>query len=212
MSERIFIGVAWPYANGSLHLGQIAGANLPPDIFARYHRSKGNEVVMVSGSDQHGTPTTIKAEQEGKTPAEIAAYYQQEFQDCWKKLGISFDLYTTTGTPNHAEVAQDIFLTLLNKDYIYKKAVSQAYCSSCQRFLEGKCLQKTNASVPANAKSICFFKKKYPVPNFFKASAELALYTMTTPMPTRNRTGNKIVTSYPAGDCIGLFSIMPMYL
>jgi len=135
MSERIFIGVAWPYANGSLHLGQIAGANLPPDIFARYHRSKGNEVVMVSGSDQHGTPTTIKAEQEGKTPAEIAAYYQQEFQDCWERFGISFDLYTTTGTANHAEVAQDIFLTLLNKEYIYKKAVSQAYCSSCQRFL-----------------------------------------------------------------------------
>ncbi len=135
MSERIFIGVAWPYANGSLHLGQIAGAYLPADIFARYHRIKGNEVVMVSGSDQHGTPTTIKAEQEGKTPAEIAAYYQQEFQDCWQKLGISFDLYTTTGTANHAEVVQDIFLTLLNKGYIYKNAVSQAYCPSCQRFL-----------------------------------------------------------------------------
>ena len=71
MSERIFIGVAWPYANGSIHLGTIAGANLPPDIFVRYHRTKGNEVIMVSGSDQHGTPTTIKAEQEGKTPAEI---------------------------------------------------------------------------------------------------------------------------------------------
>jgi methionyl-tRNA synthetase len=135
MSERILIGVAWPYANGSLHLGQIAGAYLPPDIFARYHRTKGNEVVMVSGSDQHGTPTAIKAEQEGKAPAEIAAYYQQEFQDCWEKFGISFDLFTTTGTANHTEVAQDIFLTLLNKGYVYKKAVSQAYCSDCQRFL-----------------------------------------------------------------------------
>ena len=61
MSERIFIGVAWPYANGSLHLGQIAGAYLPADIFARYHRLKGNEVLMLSGSDQHGTPITIKA-------------------------------------------------------------------------------------------------------------------------------------------------------
>ena len=60
MSERIFIGVAWPYANSPLHIGQIAGAYLPPDIFARYHRTKGNEVLMVSGSDQHGTPITIK--------------------------------------------------------------------------------------------------------------------------------------------------------
>jgi methionyl-tRNA synthetase len=135
MSERIFIGVAWPYANGSIHIGQIAGAYLPADIFARYHRTKGNEVVMVSGSDQHGTPTTIKAEQEGKTTAEIAAYYQQEFLDCWQKFGISFDLYTTTGTANHAEVAQNIFLTLLNKGYVYKNTVSQAYCPSCQRFL-----------------------------------------------------------------------------
>jgi hypothetical protein len=78
MSERIFIGVAWPYANGSLHLGQIAGAYLPADIFARYHRTKGNEVLMVSGSDQHGTPITIKAEQEGKTPKEIADFYYRE--------------------------------------------------------------------------------------------------------------------------------------
>ena len=144
MSERIFIGVAWPYANGSLHLGQIAGAYLPPDIFARYHRLKGNEVLMVSGSDAHGTPTTIKAEQEGKSPAEIADYYQQEFLDCWQKLGISFDLYTTTDTANHAEVAQDIFLTLVNKGYAYKSTVSQAYCPKCQRFrpdryVEGTC-------------------------------------------------------------------------
>ena len=143
MSEKIFIGVAWPYANGSLHLGQIAGAYLPPDIFARYHRTKGNEVLMVSGSDQHGTPTTIKAEQEGKTPAEIVAFYQREFLDCWQKFGISFDLYTTTGTANHAEVVQDIFLTLLNKDYIYKDTVSQAFCPKCQRFLPDRYIEGT---------------------------------------------------------------------
>jgi len=143
MSERIFIGVAWPYANGSLHIGQIAGAYLPADIFARYHRLKGNEVLMVSGSDKHGTPTTIRAEQEGKTPEEIAEYYQQEFLDCWQKFGISFDLYTTTGTKNHAEVAQDIFLNLLEKDYLYRDTVSQAYCSSCQRFLPDRYIEGT---------------------------------------------------------------------
>jgi methionyl-tRNA synthetase len=135
MSERIFIGVAWPYANGSLHLGQIAGAYLPADIFARYHRTRGNDVLMVSGSDQHGTPITIKAEQTGKKPKEIADYYQREFLDCWQKLGISFDLYTTTGTRNHAEVAQDIFLKLLEKGYLYRDTVSQLYCPRCQRFL-----------------------------------------------------------------------------
>ncbi len=143
MRERIFIGVAWPYANGSLHLGQIAGAYLPADIFARYHRIKGNEVLMVSGADQHGTPITIKAEQEGKTPAEIAAYYQQEFLDSWQKLGISFDLFTTTGTANHAEVTQDIFLTLLNNGYIYRNTVSQAFCPHCQRFLPDRYINGT---------------------------------------------------------------------
>jgi len=143
MSERIFIGVAWPYANSPLHLGQIAGAYLPPDIFARYHRTKGNEVLMVSGSDQHGTPITIRAEQEGKAPAEIASKYHQQFLSSWRQLGISFDLFTTTGTTNHAEVAQDIFLTLLNKDYIYKATVSQPFCSNCRRFLPDRYIEGT---------------------------------------------------------------------
>ena len=144
MTERIHIGVAWPYANGPLHLGHIAGAYLPADIFARYHRLKGNDVLMVSGSDEHGTPITIRAEQESKSPQEIVAKYHQQFLDCWQKLGISFDLFTTTDTENHAEVTQDIFLTLLNNGYIYKDKMLQAYCPKCQRFLpdryvEGVC-------------------------------------------------------------------------
>ena len=143
MSERIFIAVAWPYADGPLHLGHIAGAYLPPDIFARYHRTKGNEVLMVSGSDQHGTPITIKAEQEGKKPGEIAAQYHQQFLDSWQRFGISFDLFTTTGTANHAQVSQDIFLTLLNKGYIYKSTVSQPYCPHCQRFLPDRYVEGT---------------------------------------------------------------------
>ncbi|MCK5212542.1 MAG: class I tRNA ligase family protein, partial [Dehalococcoidia bacterium] len=89
MTERIHVGVAWPYANGSLHLGQIAGAYLPADIFARYNRIIGNEVLMVSGSDQHGAPITIRAEKENTTPGAIAAKYHAEFMDCWEKLGIS---------------------------------------------------------------------------------------------------------------------------
>ena len=143
MSERIFIGVAWPYANGYLHLGHIAGAYLPADIFARYHRTKGNEVLMVSGSDQHGTPITLKAEQEGKTPRDIIEFYQREYLECWGKLGISFDLYTGTDTPNHTEVAQDIFLKLKEKGYLYLNKVSQMYCPKCQRFLADRYVEGT---------------------------------------------------------------------
>ena len=143
MPERIFIGVAWPYANGPLHLGQIAGAYLPADIFARYHRIKGNEVLMVSGSDQHGTPVTLRAEKEGKSPEEVVSHYHQGFLDCWEKLGISFDLFTTTGTLNHAQVVHDLFLTLLDKGYIYKDKMVLPYCSNCRRFLPDRYVEGT---------------------------------------------------------------------
>jgi len=143
MGERIFIGVAWPYANGSLHLGQIAGAYLPPDIFARYHRMKGNQVLMVSGSDQHGTPITLRAEREGVEPGAIAARYHQEFLESWQKLGISFDLFTSTGTANHTRVVQEVFLTLLEKGYIYKDMASQPFCPHCQRFLTDRYIEGT---------------------------------------------------------------------
>jgi methionyl-tRNA synthetase len=143
VTETIFIGVAWPYANGSLHLGHIAGAYLPADIFARYHRLKGNKVLMVSGSDQHGTPITLRAEQEKKSPQEIVDKYQKEFLDCWQKLGISWDLFTTTGTPNHTQTTHDIFLKLLKEGYIYKDSVPQAYCPECQRFLPDRYVEGT---------------------------------------------------------------------
>jgi len=143
LSEHIFMGVAWPYANGPLHLGHIAGAYLPADIFARYHRLKGNKVLMVSGSDQHGAPITIRAEKESTTPQEVVAKYHQQFVDCWKKLGISFDLFTATGTPNHTQVTHDVFLTLLDKGYIYKDKMLQAYCPKCQRFLPDRYLVGT---------------------------------------------------------------------
>jgi methionyl-tRNA synthetase len=143
MSERILVCVAWPYANGPLHVGHMAGCYLPADIFARYHRMKGNEVLMVSGSDQHGTPVTIKAEAEGITPWQVVDKYHQGFLDTWQRFGITFDLFTTTGTANHAQVAQDFFLKLLEKDYIYKDTVSQAFCEKCQRFLPDRYVEGT---------------------------------------------------------------------
>ena len=109
MPDRILVAVAWPYANGSLHLGHLAGCYLPADIFARYHRLKGNDVLMVSGSDQHGTPVTIRAEQEGTSPQEVVSKYHAEFLDSWERMGISFDLFTTTGTENHRKVVHDLF-------------------------------------------------------------------------------------------------------
>jgi len=143
LSERIHVGVAWPYANGPLHLGHIAGAYLPADIFARYHRLKGNEVLMVSGSDQHGAPITIRAEQESTTPQAIASRYHAQFLECWDRLGISFDLFTTTGTANHARVAQDMFLTLLDNGYVYRDKMLQGYCPQCRRFLPDRYLEGT---------------------------------------------------------------------
>jgi methionyl-tRNA synthetase len=143
MTERIFIGVAWPYANGSLHLGQIAGAYLPSDIFARYHRLKGNDVLMVSGSDQHGTPITVRAEQEGRAPREIASKYHEDFLDSWQKLGITFDLFTTTDTPNHHKLAQDFFLRLKDEGYIYQDTMALLYCPSCNRFLPDRYVEGT---------------------------------------------------------------------
>jgi methionyl-tRNA synthetase len=143
LAEHIFIGVAWPYANGSLHLGHIAGAYLPADIFARYHRLKGNSVLMVSGSDQHGTPITLRAEQERKSPQEVVSRYHKEFLECWEKLGISWDLFTTTGTENHARVVHDIFLKLLDKGHIYKSTMPQAYCPNCRRFLPDRYVEGT---------------------------------------------------------------------
>ncbi len=135
MPDHILVAVAWPYANGSLHLGHIAGCYLPADIFARYHRLKGNNVLMLSGSDQHGTPITIRAENENTSPQKIVDRYQEEFLDCWEKLGISFDIFTSTGTANHEKVVHDVFLNLLSKNYLYRQTMPQAYCPVCRRFM-----------------------------------------------------------------------------
>jgi methionyl-tRNA synthetase len=141
--ETILLGVAWPYANGSLHLGQIAGAYLPADIFARYQRAAGNRVLMVSGSDQHGTPIMVRAEQEGTTPQAIVDRYHPEFLKSWDDLGVSFDLFTTTGTKNHEETVHEFFLRLLEKGYIYKNTVLQFYDSQAKRFLPDRYVEGT---------------------------------------------------------------------
>ncbi|CAN7657094.1 methionine--tRNA ligase [Paenibacillus sp. LjRoot56] len=139
----IFIGGAWPYANGSLHLGRVASL-LPGDVIARYFRVKGEEVLYVSGSDCHGTPISIQANKEGVSPKVITDRYHNEFVDCFHQMGFSYDLYTRTDHPFHHEVVQGVFNQLLDNGVLYKKAVEQTYCNDCDRFLpdryvEGNC-------------------------------------------------------------------------
>ena len=144
MSKNILVSVAWPYASGSRHLGHIGGAYLPADIFARYHRTVGNKVLMVSGSDVHGTPITVRADAEGVQPIDIVNKYHAEFLGYWEKLGISWDNYTTTMTDTHIEVVHDVFNNLLEKGLIDKQKSLQAYDAGEDRFLpdryvEGVC-------------------------------------------------------------------------
>ena len=142
--ENILVCVAWPYVNGEPHLGHIAGNNLPADIFARYHRMVGNNVLMVSGSDQHGTPVTIRAKEENTTPREISEKYHNVWSETFKDLDFSFDLYTKTGTENHKEVVQKLFNLLNEKGYLQEKVSKQPYSEESEmflsdRYIEGDC-------------------------------------------------------------------------
>ncbi|HUF95426.1 MAG TPA: methionine--tRNA ligase [Acidimicrobiia bacterium] len=143
MTRRILVAVGWPYASGPRHLGHLAGAYLPADIFARYHRIVGNDVLMVSGSDVHGTPITVRADDEGVEPQVIVDRYHAEFLDNWKRLGISWDLYTSTGTENHAAVTQDMFLRLLENGLLEKRTTSQFYDEEAGRFLPDRYVEGT---------------------------------------------------------------------
>ncbi len=134
MNKNILIGGAWPYANGSLHIGHIAGL-LPGDVLARYYRAKGENVFYVSGSDCHGTPITIRAKQENRTPKEISEYYHEEFCEVFEKLGFSYDLYTKTSHEQHLRFVQDYHKKLYQSEYIEERTVKQAYCPACQKIL-----------------------------------------------------------------------------
>ena len=143
MPETIFIGVAWPYANGPLHQGQMVGSFLPADVFARFHRLRGDRVLMVSGSDQHGTPITVRAEQEHRSPQDIVDQYYESFTKSLEWLGISMDLFTTTGTENHREAVHRIFLKLRAQGDIYKDTMLLHYCPNDKRFLPDRYVEDT---------------------------------------------------------------------
>ena len=141
--KHILVCVAWPYANGPLHLGHMAGCYLPPDIFARYHRLKGNKVLMVSGSDMHGTPITVTAQQEGKTPEEVAMHYHSINSKSIEDMGISFDLFSHTHTKEHFESARWILDTLDKAGYIEPRVSEEPYDPVAKQFLPDRYVEGT---------------------------------------------------------------------
>ena len=131
---NIIIGISWPFANGELHIGHAA-SSLPGDVIARYHRLKGNKVILVSGTDCHGTPTEIKALQENKSPKEIVDECHASFSKDFKDFGISFDLYNRTDDPYHKKFVQEQFIKYYNNGYLREKNEEQLYCDHCKLFL-----------------------------------------------------------------------------
>jgi methionyl-tRNA synthetase len=135
MEERILVTSALPYANGPLHVGHAIGAYLPADVYVRYHRLKGNDVLFICGTDEHGTPIAVTAEQEGITPKEVVDKYNKIISDAFSKLGISFDSFSRTTQELHYKNSQEFFLQIMEKGFIYRKKVERPYCPRCGRFL-----------------------------------------------------------------------------
>lgn len=141
---KYLVTSALPYANGPIHLGHLAGAYLPADIFVRYCRLKKRDVIYICGTDEHGVPITITAERLGKSPQEVVDFYYQDIKASFEKFGMTFDNFSRTSLPIHHQTAQDFFLTLYKKGYMEKKSLEQFYCETdrmflADRYIEGTC-------------------------------------------------------------------------
>ncbi len=143
MTEPVLVAVAWPYASAKIHVGNITGAYLPADILARYHRLRGRDVMMVSGSDSHGTPVTVRADEEGLTPEEVYKRYHAEFIELFQKLGLTYDIFTSTHTSNHFDTADKLFLSLKENGYLYTESSLQWYSPAQERFLPDRYVEGT---------------------------------------------------------------------
>ncbi len=143
MPENILIAIAWPYSNAEIHVGNLTGSHLPGDIVARYHRLKGNSVLMVSGTDAHGTPVALVADREGRPVEDVYKSYHDGFLDLFQKAGISYDLFTSTHTQNHFKVSQSMFLGLQQNGYLFKKTSRQWYSPAGVRFLPDRYVEGT---------------------------------------------------------------------
>lgn len=141
---KYLVTAALPYANGPIHIGHLAGCYLPADIYVRYMRMAGNDMLFICGSDEHGVPITIKAEEEKKTPQQIVDHYHDIMESSFNRFGIRFDNFSKTSLPLHHENAKEFFLKLKENGYISKETEKQYYCPKCSRFLpdryvEGVC-------------------------------------------------------------------------
>ncbi|WP_115685027.1 methionine--tRNA ligase [Corynebacterium senegalense] len=141
---NILVCVAWPYANGPRHIGHVAGFGVPSDVFARYQRMAGNNVLMVSGTDEHGTPLLVQADKEGVTVKELADRYNRQIVEDLAGLGLSYDLFTRTTTRNHYAVVQELFKGLYANGYMVKETTQGAISPSTgrtlpDRYIEGTC-------------------------------------------------------------------------
>ncbi len=144
MSRHVLSAVAWPYANGPRHIGHVSGFGVPSDVFSRYMRMAGNDVLMVSGTDEHGTPILVQAEREGVSPRALADRYNRYIVEDLQSLGLSYDLFTRTTTRNHAAVAQEMFRTVHKNGYLIEQTTMGAISPSTgrtlpDRYIEGTC-------------------------------------------------------------------------
>lgn len=142
--RKILVAVAWPYASGLRHIGHVAGFGVPSDTFARYHRLRGNDVLMVSGTDEHGTPVMVAADAAGESPRETAERFNALIREDLRNLGLSYDLFTRTTTATHYRVTQDLFRTLYEKGYVVERETLGAFSVSTghtlpDRYIEGTC-------------------------------------------------------------------------
>jgi methionyl-tRNA synthetase len=142
--RKILVAVAWPYASGPRHIGHVAGFGVPSDTFARYHRLRGNDVLMVSGTDEHGTPVMVAADAAGESPRETADRFSQLIREDLLELGLAYDLFTRTTTENHYRVTQDLFRTLWEKGFVVERETRGAFSATTgrtlpDRYIEGTC-------------------------------------------------------------------------
>jgi methionyl-tRNA synthetase len=142
--KKILVAPAWPYASGPRHLGHIVGFAMPGDIFARYHRLRGNDVLMVSGTDEHGTPVMVAADKEDVSPRELADRYNERIREDLRDLGITYDCFTRTTAPNHARVTTDLFRTLYEHGCLIEQTTLGAFSPATgntlpDRYIEGTC-------------------------------------------------------------------------
>jgi methionyl-tRNA synthetase len=142
--RKILVAVAWPYASGLRHIGHVAGFGVPSDTFARYHRLRGNDVLMVSGTDEHGTPVMVAADAAGESPRETAERFSRLIREDLRDLGLAYDLFTRTTTENHYRVTRDLFRTLYERGYVVERETLGAFSESTghtlpDRYIEGTC-------------------------------------------------------------------------